>query len=340
MRVLITGHEGYIGSVLTEMLLDEGIEAVGCDPGFFATSLLGPAPREIPRLTRDVRDIRPEMLTGFDAVIHLAALSNDPLGNLDPALTKEINHSASVDLAVAAREVGVPRFLFSSSCSLYGGGGSGLLTETAPMRPVTAYGQSKVDAERGLATLNTDEFSVVSLRNATAYGFSPRLRSDIVVNDFVGMATTTGKIVLESDGSPWRPLVHVRDISRAFLAMLRAPHDTVNGQSFNIVPPGENYRVSEMAEAVVAAVPGAELQIGEGAGPDTRDYRVDGSKITSSLEWFSYEWTLEAGIAELVERFNEHRLGDGELKTRFRRLHVLGELISAEQVDHHLRWAS
>lgn len=339
MRVLITGHEGYIGSVLSEMLLDDDIEAVGCDSGFFALSLLGPAPRDLPRLARDIRDVRPEMLAGFDAVVHLAALSNDPLGNLDPKLTMEINEAATTHLARAARTAGVPRFLFSSSCSLYGGG-AGLLDEGAPMRPVTAYGQSKVDAERGLATLNNEEFAVVSLRNATAYGFSPRLRSDIVVNDFVGMAVTTAEIVLESDGSPWRPLVHVRDISRAFLSLLRAPHDIVNGQAFNIVPPGENYRVSEMAQAVVAAVPGAQLRIGEGAGPDVRDYRVDGSKITEMIGDFTYEWTLQQGISELIDKFEEFGLTRADLKTKYRRLFTLDELMSGDRVDAELRWAS
>lgn len=339
MKVLVTGHAGYIGSILTDLLLDEGMEVYGCDPGFFRDCLIGPAPREIPVLTGDVRELTPTALTGLDAVIHLAALSNDPLGDIDPALTLSINTEATVELARAARDAGVQRFLFSSSCSLYGGGGDALLDESAPMTPVTPYGESKVRAEQELAEMDSGDMAIVSLRNATAYGFSPRLRSDIVVNELVGMAITTGSVVLKSDGSPWRPLVHVRDISRAFIACLAAPTEQIDGEAFNVVPEGENYQVAEMAQAVVAAIPGTTLQIGDGAGPDARNYRVDGSKITSRLG-FHYGYSLKDGIHEMAALFRQFELSEDDLANRFRRLIRLKDLIVSESVDGELRAVS
>lgn len=335
MRVLVTGHTGYIGSILTELLLDEGMDVHGCDPGFFRDCVIGPAPRHVPNLAEDVRSVTPEQLAGFDAVIHLAALSNDPLGDLDPQLTLDINTDATVDLAVAARDAGVGRFLFSSSCSLYGGGGEALLDESSPMTPVTVYGESKVLAEQKLADIDSGEMAIVSLRNATAYGFSPRLRSDIVVNELVGMAVTQGSVVLKSDGSPWRPLVHARDISRAFVACLKAPTSLIAGQAFNVVPEGENYQVAEMAQAVVAAIPGTSLHIGSGAGPDVRNYRVDGSKITSTIG-FDYQHAMKDGIQEMAARFQEFGLTEEDLQTKFRRLVRLKELRDAGSVDDKL----
>lgn len=335
MRVLVTGHTGYIGSILTDLLLDEGMEVHGCDPGFFRDLVIGPAPRDIPNLAEDVRWLTSEKLAGFDAVIHLAALSNDPLGDLDPQLTLSINTDATVGLAKAAHDAGVGRFLFSSSCSLYGGGGDTLLDEDAPMTPVTPYGESKVMAERKLGELETGDMAIVSLRNATAYGFSPRLRSDIVVNELVGMAVTEGSVILRSDGSPWRPLVHARDISRAFIACLSAPSSQIAGEAFNVVPEGENYQVAEMAQAVVAAIPGTTLQIGSGAGPDVRNYRVDGSKITSAIG-FEYQHSMKDGIQEMAALFEEYGLSEEDLRTKFRRLVRLKELRDTGAIDDQL----
>lgn len=337
MRILVTGHTGYIGSVLTDLLIEEGMEVHGCDPGFFKDRVIGPAPTEIPNLADDVRDLTPDALTGFDALIHLAALSNDPLGDLDPQLTLSINTDATVELAKVARDAGVGRFLFSSSCSLYGGGGDTLLDESAPMNPVTVYGESKVQAERRLGEIDEGDMAIVSLRNATAYGFSPRLRSDIVVNELVGMAITTGSVVLKSDGSPWRPLVHVRDISRAFIACLTAPVEQIDGEAFNVVPEGENYQVAEMAQAVVSAIPGTKLEIGSGAGPDVRNYQVDGSKITSSLG-FEYAFSMKDGIEEMAALFEGYGLTEDDLGRRFRRLARLNELSAENLVDNELRW--
>lgn len=337
MRVLVTGHTGYIGSVLTDLLLDEGVEVHGCDPGFFRDCLIGPPPRDVPMLADDIRQLTPRLLDGFDAVVHLAALSNDPLGDLAPELTMAINSDATVELAKTAAAAGVERFLFSSSCSLYGGGGDDLLDETAPMNPVTVYGESKVRAEERLNVLNGAGTAIVSLRNATAYGFSPRLRSDIVVNELVGMATVTGRITLTSDGSPWRPLVHVRDISRAFIACLSAPVEDIEGHAFNVVPEGENYQVAEMAQAVAAAIPGTSLQIGSGAGPDVRNYRVDGSKVTSTLG-FEYRFSMKDGIDELAALYTEYGLTEDDLGRRFRRLARLRELFADNLVDKELRW--
>lgn len=338
MRVLVTGHKGYIGSVLTDLLLEQGFDVAGCDPGFFEDCVLGPYPRPVPNLADDVRRMTAATLDGFDAVVHLAALSNDPLGDLDPQLTLAVNTHATTQLAGVARDAGVDRFIFSSSCSLYGGGGDHLLDESAPMQPVTVYGESKVKAEAGLDSVATGDMAISSLRNATAYGFSPRLRSDIVVNDLVGMAATTGRVVLTSDGSPWRPLVHVRDIAAAFIACLRAPIDVIRGQAFNIVGEGENYRVADMAQAVVAAVPGSTLEIGTGAGPDVRNYRVDGSKFTAAVTGFGYQHSLGDGITEMSHLFAEYGLEEEHLRTRFRRLFRLRELLEAGTIDHNLNW--
>src|SRR3989442_1677081 len=264
MRVLVTGHNGYIGSVLTRMARAAGHDVVGLDTYYFEGCTLGPEERDVPALRLDLRDVTADHVAGFDAVIHLAALSNDPLGNLHAATTFAINHRASVRLAEAAKAAGVPRFLFASSCSLYGLAGDAMLTEEASFNPITPYGESKVLVERDVRRLADDRFAPVFLRNATAYGVSSRLRLDIVVNNLVGAAVSTGEILVQSDGTPWRPLVHVEDFARAFLAALHAPRAAVHNQAFNVGRTTENYRVSELAELVRQAVPGTTVRYAEG----------------------------------------------------------------------------
>jgi nucleoside-diphosphate-sugar epimerase len=284
MKVLVTGHNGYIGSVMVRVLAEAGHDIHGLDSYLFEQCTFGADQPDIPARRVDLRDVEVSDVQGFDAVIHLAAISNDPLGNLNPRGTYDINHLASVRLAEKARAAGIQRFLFASSCSTYGLSGSDdLLTEHANFNPITPYGESKVLVERDVAKLATGDFSPVFLRNATAYGVSPRLRADIVVNNLVGRAFTTGQIRIESDGTPWRPLVHIEDISRAFLAVLEAPRAAIHNQSFNVGQSSENYRISEIAEMVLAVVPGSRVTYADGGGPDPRCYRVDCSKIAAAL---------------------------------------------------------
>jgi nucleoside-diphosphate-sugar epimerase len=347
MRVLVTGHLGYLGSVLTPLLRAAGHHVTGLDTGLYADCLLGPAPREVPTLRLDLRDVLPEHLAGFDAVCHLAALSNDPVGDLDPELTHEINHRATLRLARAARRAGVDRFLFSSSCSLYGAAGEPAaavpgargLTETAGFAPVTAYGESKLNAERGLLALADERFCPVLLRNATAYGFSPRLRADLVVNDLTAHALLTGQVRLLSDGAAWRPLVHVDDIAAAFLALLRAPRQVVHARAYNVGVDGENHRIRDLAELVAERVPGSTVTIAGGATTDTRDYRVDCSRIRTDVPDFQPRWTVADGIDELLRAYR--RLGltvadlDGDRYHRVRRVRALR---AAGRLDADLRW--
>src|SRR5438132_8133481 len=305
MRVLVTGHNGYIGTVLVPMLLDAGHEVVGLDSDLFAACTFGDGIRAIPDQRKDVRDVEVRDLRGCDAVIHLAALSNDPLGDLDPELTFEINHAASVRLARLAKQAGARRFLFSSSCSNYGAAGDDLLDEQAAFHPVTPYGISKVRVEQDVAQLADDTFSPTFLRNATAYGVSPRLRFDLVLNNLVAWASTTGRVYIKSDGTPWRPIVHIQDISRAVLAVLDAPRETVHNQVFNVGSSSENYQIRDLAEIVRDTVPGCRIEYASDAGPDPRCYRVDFSKLAQTLPHFKPQWNARSGAEELYVAYRK-----------------------------------
>lgn len=339
MRVLVTGHNGYIGSVLVPMLAGAGHEVTGLDTFYYEDCTFGPE-RAAPEQTirGDIRDVEAGDLEGFDAVVHLAALSNDPLGDLRAEVTYDINFGASVRLAQRAKDAGVARFVFSSSCSLYGASGDDVLDEGAVFNPVTPYGESKVWAERDIVPLADDDFSPTFLRNATGYGTSPRLRTDVVVNNLVGHAVTTGQVLLQTDGSQWRPLVHIADISRAFLAVLEAPRELIHDQAFNVGRPQDNVQVRDIAEMVRDAVPGSKLSFADGAGPDLRDYRVDFSKLEETFPALSLRWSVREGIDELAAAYARYGLTyDDFLSSRFVRLRRIRELLSAGIVDDMLR---
>jgi nucleoside-diphosphate-sugar epimerase len=340
MKVLVTGHQGYIGSVMVPLLLETGHEVVGLDTGLYEACGFGDRRGEIAGVRLDIRDVEPRHLEGFEAIVHLAALSNDPLGDLDPRLTYDINHEASVGLARTARQAGVERFLFASSCSLYGASGSDApLTEEAPFNPVTPYGESKILVERDVSKLATDSFSPVFLRNATAYGVSPSLRVDIMVNNLVGYAVTTGEVLIKSDGSPWRPLVHVEDICRAFVAALDADRRRTHNHAFNVGLSDENFQVSDVADMVESVVTGSWVQFAAGASPDARDYRVDFGKIQRVLPEFRPRWTVRKGVEELYEAYRRFDLTDDKfLGGRYVRLAEIKRLQGRARLDALLRW--
>lgn len=335
-RVLVTGHLGYIGAVMVAELKASGYEVAGLDSGLFAGCAIENVV-DAPYVTRDIRDVTEADMKGFDAIVHLAGLSNDPLGFLDPALTHEVNGLATVRLARLAREAGVRRFLYSSSCSVYGAPEEPWVDETSELRPVTPYGESKVFAEKGLSALVSPSFCVVSFRNATVYGYSPALRTDLVVNDLTSGAYLRGEIRLNSDGSAWRPLVHVRDVVRAFLLGLAAPDESINGAILNVGADEQNYRVIEVARAVSEAVPESTLTVAEGAGKDKRSYRTRFGRIRSVLPEFACEYDLRAGIQELLDNFR--RIGLTSTDDLIRLAH-LEKLMAAHQLDASLRRVS
>jgi nucleoside-diphosphate-sugar epimerase len=340
---MISGNQGYIGKVMTKLMLKKGFEIVGLDTDYYYDCDIEYTEKEnthkIKQITKDVRDVNEKDFEGIDVVCHLAALSNDPLGELEPILTRNINHTASVNIAKLAKKMGVKRFLFSSSCSMYGISGEKHLTEESKLNPLTAYAKSKVDTERDISALADEEFSPVFLRNATAYGFSPRFRFDLVLNNLAGYAFTTGKITIKSDGTPWRPLVHIEDISRAFVAAIEAPVEVIHNQAFNVGQNKENYQIKNIANAVKNVIPGCEIEYTNEHGSDSRTYNVNFDKIHSKLPSFEPQWNITKGVIELYEAFKKCNLSYDEFMSRkYTRLKHLNYLIKSKKLNEGLYW--
>ena len=338
MRILVTGHLGYIGAVLAPLLAAGGHDVAGFDADLYRGCDFGPEPSGVVGRIGDVRDVRPADLAGFGAIVHLAALSNDPLGSLDPALTLDVNAEGTLSLARAAREAGVRRFIFASSCSMYGASGTDdALDESAPLRPLTAYAESKVRAEEGLFALAGPEFAPVSMRNATVFGVSPRLRLDIVLNNLVAWAHTTGRIRLLSDGTAWRPLVHVRDLAKTTLALLDATEDRIRGEAFNVGTDAQNYLVRDLAQ-IVSRVTGCAVEVAEGSSADDRSYRVDFSKLRTAFPHLRLDWDAERGARELADAYRAVGLTLAEFEgDRYVRLRRLESLLEANELSSNLR---
>ena len=339
MKVLVTGSLGYIGSILVPMLIKEGHDVVGLDSDLYERCTFSGEISDHECRIMDVRDVGTDDLEGFDAVIHLAGLSNDPLGDYRPELTEEINEKASIRLAQLAKANGIKRFLFASSCSNYGAAGSNFLTEDAPFNPVTPYGVSKVRVEQALSKMADENFSPIYIRASTAYGHSPRIRFDLVTNNLTAWAFTTGSVHLKSDGTPWRPIVHIEDISRAYIAALQAPRELIHNEAFNIGTTTENYQIREIAEMVKEIVPGCEIGFAPDAAPDKRCYRVDCNKIARVLHEFKPQWTARRGIEQLYEEYKKVGLSLDEFEgPKFKRIAHIKELIAEGRLDESLRW--
>jgi len=338
-RLLLTGHRGYIGSVMAPYLMRRGYDVVGLDTGYFNECTLVTDPVAVPEVRKDIRDLVPGDVAGFDAVVHLAALSNDPIGNLDATWTESINHGSSVRLAELAREAGVRRFLFSSSCIMYGMSEAAEVDETSPLDPKTTYARSKVASEMAIREMATDGFSPTFLRNGTIYGLSNRMRFDTVLNDLVGSAFTAGKVVALSDGTPWRPVIHVEDVARSFHRILEARIDDIHNEAFNNGADHLNYQVRELADFAVAAVPGAMLEMRNDAGADQRTYRADFSKFRRTFPDFEFKWNARDGAHDLAQAFARIGLtAEQYAGPSFVRLRWLRQLLAEGQLDEQLRW--
>jgi nucleoside-diphosphate-sugar epimerase len=341
VRVLVTGHQGYIGLVLVPMLVERGHEVVGLDSGLFEECVVDEITKEVTTFRLDIRDATAQHFDGIEAVINLAALSNDPLGDLYPDTTTDINHSGVSSLAKAAKEAGVERFLQSSSCSLYGAQGNLPIDESGVFLPVTPYGRSKVGAEEDLGQIADANFSPTYLRNATAYGFSPRIRGDLVVNNLVAYAFTTGQVLMKSDGTPWRPLAHIEDISRAFVAVLEAERSVVHNKAFNVGRTSENYQIRDVAEIVERVVPNSRIRLAETAGPDLRNYRVNCDLLADTLPTFQPIWTVEKGAEQVLEAYQRCGLNLEMLQSwRLQRVEWIKQLVAGSRLGTDLRWLS
>lgn len=339
MRIIVTGNKGYIGALMVPMLTKDGHQVTGLDTNFFNDCNFQDEKISIPEIKKDLRDIKYSDLKGQEAIIHLAALSNDPLSNLKPKITYDINYEATVKLAESAKKAGVSRFLLSSTCSVYGSSGENIITEESEPGPITPYAESKVMSEQEITKMADTNFTPTFLRSATAYGVSPKLRADLVLNNLVGWAYTTGTVLLKSDGMSWRPIVHIEDISNAFQATLKAPREKISKQVFNVGRNNENYRIKELAGIVGEAVPGSNVSYAEGAGPDKRSYRVDFTKISNILKHYKPKWTARKGAEELYKAYQSVNLTLEELEShKYIRLKHLKNLMNTGKLDQELRW--